>query len=217
MAATSLVGCGLRDEDVQGILCLAPDELVDLDLRGNELTDAGAGMLASALQDEGCRIRSLQLWGNRVGAEGATALASALSLNRTLLYLNLGSQQLAPEAPNELCGDSVAAQFATALRQNVTLTSLDLRYLGMSDIGARSLACALPCNTSLRHLDVRYNSIGGEGLCALAVSLGDVETPLRVWLKANAYDDKAAAALADLLESSPKLAKLAAGQERLWF
>jgi len=209
-----LVEHGLGDADAAEIVAnLAQKELVALDLRGNSIGDAGAKSFAAALCTDTCTLQSLSLWGNRIGVEGAMALSAALEQNRSLTALDLGKQD---EASADH-GDRVAELFASAIRASTSLCSLDLRYCGITSLGATVLAAALPKNTSLRQLDLRYNAIGAEGATALAVGLSKNSTALRVWVKANKYDDKDAAALADFLESDPSLAPLAAGQERLWF
>ena len=213
MSVVELVERGVQDSDIVSILRSEPSGICELDLRGNELSDMGALDLANALREVDCKITCLRLWGNSLGVKGASAIASALTMNTSLLNLDLGRQRLDSEHP---IGDAIAKEFAAALPHNATLQSLDLRYLGISDVGACALACALPRNRTLKHLDVRYNVIGGEGATALAVSLGENDS-VRIYLKANSYDDKAAAALATLLESDSALAPLAAGQERLWF
>lgn len=217
----NLLGLRLKDEEIVSLLeqCEATDAtpLVNLDLRGNRLGDAGARALASRLAAKGCRIEKLALWDNCVGTLGAVAVCEALDFNTSLSVLDLGKQQHA-DAGN--CGDALACRLAVALQHNTTLTSVDLRYAGITDAGASTLADALPRSTApLARLDLRYNAVGAAGLRALAVGLADAACVphLHVHVQPNAYGDRDAAMLADELEADPRLAPLNQGPERLWF
>jgi hypothetical protein len=122
---------------------------------------------------------------NRIYAEGATALASALERNSTLQHLDVrGGWQRVRDVMLTLvmgcvvesrvfcvvmCGDDAsgnsigaggATALASALQKNSTLQHLDVSCVGpfekdIGDDGATALALALERNSTLRHLDVR--------------------------------------------------------------
>lgn len=212
-----LVEMHIEDDVAAQLLArLDATQVTSMDLRGNELGNVSARVLAAMLAASGCTIKVLRLWSNCVGIDGVIAMALALEVNVSLETLDLGSQR--PLQDGEV-GDVAASVIAAALRVHPRLTSCDLRYNQMTDVGARALADALPQSASLRHLDLRYNSIGAAGLRALAVGLAAAEhaPQLRVYVKANAYGDHDAAALAEWLETDASLAPLAQGQERFWF
>ena len=96
----------------------------------------------------------LNLKGNFMGAEGATALATALHVNTTLTSLDLWENKI---------GVNGAMALATALKVNTTLTFLDLNGNNIGESGAPSLATALLVNTTLRSLEIRNNSFGDDG------------------------------------------------------
>lgn len=211
--------------------------LTSIDLRSNALGDVGACALAVLLKASTCAIETLKLWSNRIGGPGVCAIASALEQNQSLTALDLGRQQPDPSSlidggfgstaacPAQDVGDGMARSLAAALQLTgrgicSRLSTLDLRYLGITDSGAVELAglLAVSKRTALCRLDLRNNSIGPAGLRALAVSMASAEASpvLRVDATKNAYVDRDAAALADEMDADEKLAALAA-EERLSF
>ena len=113
----------------------------------------------------------MQLTLNRIGDEGAKALANNTSL--TSLYLELsriGHEGVKALANNtsltSLClsSNNIDHEGAKALANNTSLTSLDLRGNRIGDEGAKALAN----NTSLTSLILYNNKIGDEGAKALA-------------------------------------------------
>ena len=67
---------------------------------------------------------SLNLFNNRIGAEGARALAEALKTNKALTSLDLRRNSIGAEGARAL---------AEALKTNSALTSLDLRWNSIGD------------------------------------------------------------------------------------
>ncbi|XP_038656880.1 NACHT, LRR and PYD domains-containing protein 3-like [Scyliorhinus canicula] len=65
--------------------------LTDLILGGNKLGDAGVKLLSGALRNPECKIQKLLLWDVGITDSCAEDLISALSVNRILTDLNLGS------------------------------------------------------------------------------------------------------------------------------
>jgi Leucine-rich repeat (LRR) protein len=108
-------------------------QLTSLDLRYNQIGDAGAASLAALTQ-----LTSLDLGGNQIGAAGAASLAALTQLT----CLNLDNNQI---------GDAGAASLA-ALTQ---LTCLNLDNNQIGDAGAASLAAL----TQLTSLDLSYNPV----------------------------------------------------------
>mmetsp|Transcript_31260 Transcript_31260/g.40085 ORF Transcript_31260/g.40085 Transcript_31260/m.40085 type:complete len:436 (+) Transcript_31260:106-1413(+) len=98
------------------------DSLMDLNLRLNRLTDDGGRMLLEGLRDNHS-LSYLNLSGNSIAAEAVTALTILLrETQKTLVSLDLSCNELQ---------DHEVRMIKTALEQNETLTSLDLR---MNDI-----------------------------------------------------------------------------------
>ncbi len=133
----------------------SPNELVELDLRGNLLGPRGAMALAesSELGDLETLILApgrVYTEGNRVGDAGAIALTESSTLV-ALRKLDLTRNELGPKAAAAL------AEGPPALRVLI----LDSNALG--DAGAEALA-----GRELDTLHVGWNGIGDEGAAALA-------------------------------------------------
>jgi len=100
----------------------ANEALTDLNLRLNRLTDDGGRMLLEGLRDN-TSLSYLNLSGNSVGQETVTALTILLrEPEKCLVAMDLSCNELQ---------DHEVRMLKTAIEQNSTLTSLDLR---MNDI-----------------------------------------------------------------------------------
>jgi hypothetical protein len=82
-----------------------------------------------------------------IGAEGATAIATALQGNTALTTLDLSGHSI---------GDEGALAIAAALKINSALTTLSLGYNGIGEIGALAIAAALEVNTAITTLDLGW-------------------------------------------------------------
>ncbi|XP_070560635.1 leucine-rich repeat-containing protein 34-like isoform X2 [Ptychodera flava] len=111
-----------------------------LDLRYNEIGDAGAIHLAKLLEVT-VMLRSLNVMCNEIGLEGARAIAGALQTNESLVSLKMNGNKI---------GNKGGMAFAGILQVNNTLEELDL---GDTDQGTESviaLATVLNQNKSMR-------------------------------------------------------------------
>lgn len=151
------------------------------------LTDAGACALAGAV---GARdLVDVDLSWNRIGAQGAAALAGALPQLRALrLYHNdvgaEGARAVADAAPSlerlNLCGNGVGDDGARHLARGLAcVRDLALGFDDLGDAAARSLACL----RSLETLNLRANRIGRDGAAALLA--GDLPSLRRLGLDDN--------------------------------
>ena len=95
--------------------------------------------------------RKLSLANNLIGDKGAAAIFNALHAAPSLQSVGMYFCGL---------GDEAAVAIAAVLKQNSTLTSLDLSdNSGMGDAGALALAEAVGCNTTLKSLNLRFGSV----------------------------------------------------------
>ena len=135
----------------QGAAALAPalhglTDLTYLQLAENGLRD-GSTALAGAL---GCltQLKSLNLSGNAIGAQGAAALAPALQRLTGLTFLNL--------VDNELMHEDGLGMLAPVLAEMAHLTHLDLRWNdqtgGMHSDAVEQLADSLKKSTAMTAL-----------------------------------------------------------------
>ncbi|MBX3322586.1 MAG: hypothetical protein KF757_06310 [Phycisphaeraceae bacterium] len=204
----------------------ARDRATELDLR-RTLEGRQASILASRLPALAEHLTTLNVWDNRLGAEGATVLAPALEQLTSLKWFNLGANSLGPDGVAELAptiarltnlidldltengiGPGGAASLASALER---LTSLTGFYLSYNDFGPRGmavLASGLKHLTRLNVLDLGNNCMGPEGASALALALERLTSLTLLDLRNNGLDDDAARALLALTQPGRPLATL---------
>lgn len=170
---------------------LAAKEIVYLG--SQRIGDAGAAVVGQALAKPGCRIRMVNLDGNNLGCEGATALAYGIRNNQTLEELVLydndiacrGMSALASAIAESVCpirvlsmpSNRVGPDGGEALGRLLgTNTSLETVYLmgqakkggGIKDYGAFGVASGLRENGGpLWFVNVSGNGISETGLNAL--------------------------------------------------
>ncbi len=206
--------------------------LTALTMRDNGAGHLAATTLASALRSSACRLTVLNLGENHVDDRGATALAAALHVNRSLTELNLrdngvtdaGAAALASClgvgcrlltldcSGNAAVGVDACVALAHALSAPAApppLATLSLGGCGVGDAGARVLGDALPRCVALRSLSLFSASIGDAGAAALAAGLsrnGGGLTALNLF--GNRIGDAGAAAMAAALAANRALTAL---------
>ncbi|MEU3762367.1 gala protein [Streptomyces albogriseolus] len=189
----------------------------------NAIGDEGASTVARALADgngphEGHGLHTLYLGCNRIGPDGVTALADALSADDTVRALWLKR--------NPVTDDGVTA-LAAMLRRNTALRTLDLvntgvtaaslrvlldaltsrphpverLFLGGNGLTADSagLLAALVRDAGVRELYLPANHLGDQGAAVLAAAAADSRHPVRLGLGGNGIGPAGARALADAL------------------
>ncbi|KFH68943.1 hypothetical protein, variant [Podila verticillata NRRL 6337] len=105
-------------------------------------------------------------------------------------------------------GGKEFARLAEALKNNSTLTTLDLRGNSIGDNGAQALSETLKTNSTLTTLDLRGNSIGDNGAQALSKTLKTNSTLTILDLQENSIGDSGAQALAEALKINSTLSTL---------
>ena len=147
--------------------------LTHLNLSLNTLGDEFTVALSEALEIN-TTLTHLDLTGDPtirapIGPLGASALARALTKNRTLKCLLLGENSIS---------DFGAQAFADALQTNSSLTHLDLADNFIDDLGTEAICKALQSNHVITHLNLGGNTIFDSGVHALAGALQSPGTQL---------------------------------------
>ena len=157
-----------------------------------DIGDAAIAVLAPGVS--ACGLRELCLRGNSLTSVGATALAQAMAGSSCRIErLVLGSNAI---------GDGGATALAALLRENTTVTALDVSGNGITAPGAVCLAASLTRNSTLAHLNLDFNAVGPTGAAALAAALphsGLVSLELE-W---NGIKDAGATTMAFALHAAP--------------
>ncbi|GAB5357403.1 hypothetical protein AAMO2058_000371800 [Amorphochlora amoebiformis] len=164
MTELVMVDCQMHDFGVAHIAGMLKKNRVLKKVRicQQEMTSKGAEMIAEALavNDE---IDILSLYGNKIRARGAQAIADVLTHNNTgLRRLCLWHNKI---------GDKGAKALAEMLKVNDNIEDLNLANCNIGREGAEALAEALRVNDRLKHLDLRQNHIGDEGAIAISKAL----------------------------------------------
>ena len=158
------------------------------------------------LRNNDCTLLHLDLSYNKIGDEGATALAKALEGNTTLKKLILFSIQISDEG---------ATALAEAMKGNTTMQTLYLSFNQISDKGATALAKAMKGNTTLQKLDLGSNQISDEGATALGQALMGNTTLQRLYLYKNKISDEGATALVQAMKGNTTLRHLHLGDNEI--
>ncbi|KAJ9543305.1 hypothetical protein OSB04_023012 [Centaurea solstitialis] len=121
------------------------------------LEDEGALALVNALKDSACKLEVLEMAGNDISSEAASALAALITAKKqTLTKLNLSENELKDEG---------AMVIATALEDEFArLTEVDLSTNAIKRAGARRLSQAVVGKPGFKLLNINGNFISDEGI-----------------------------------------------------
>ncbi|CEM09121.1 unnamed protein product [Vitrella brassicaformis CCMP3155] len=157
---------------VQHLTPKTAKNLVDLNLADNVFNDSVGVALEGLLRTtEGPFLQSLNLNDCKFSLKASTGILGALVHNTHLRSLQMQENQLLDKANGH-----VNAVLAKLIRENKTLTMLDLSNCGLGDSGATSVASGLEANSTLQSLSLKFNDIKDQGGCDLAVALGKNKT-----------------------------------------
>ena len=171
-----------------------------LDLSKNKIGLEGAKAIAEALMKSGTAVViTLYLGLNNIGDEGAIAIAEALKVNAVLTTLNLGYNSIGVEG---------AKAIAEALKVNAVLTELRLGVNTIGDKGAKAIAEVLKVNAVVTTLSLWNNSIGDEGAIAIAEALKIKAVLTTLHLNVNNIGDEGAIAIAEALKVNAVVTEL---------
>ncbi|KAL0421300.1 UNVERIFIED_CONTAM: hypothetical protein Slati_3152900 [Sesamum latifolium] len=163
--------------------------LLSIYLNGNYGGPLGAAALAKGLEGNKS-VRELYLQGNSIGDEGVRALMSGLSSHKVLIFVQ-GAEKI-----------------AEALKQNRSITNVDLGGNDIHAKGISEIARVLKDNSVITTLELGYNPIGPEGAKALAEVLkfhGNIKDLMLGWCQIGATG---AEYIADMLKYNSTISSL---------
>ena len=145
------------------------------------------------------RVHRLELKYSRIGAEGASTLASGLPKITELKHLDLSYNDIDDDGVNSL---------AIGIKHIYQLRYLNLSHNNIGPCGTTSLAGAIACLMNLTHLYLEHNNIGPEGATALAAALQHHRNLEELNLSHNNIGPEGAISLANALHHLEKLYEL---------
>ena len=149
----------------------------------------------------------LSLFGNNVGAKGASHVGMYLQQSRSLTELDIGK--------NNIQDEGVEALFSS-LNRSSRLIYIRLHHNGISCRGAKAIAIALR-DKSLRLEDICLygNHIGDAGINALAKAIETNYNLLEIDLGDNKYTDRSSGAIVHALCSNKSIERVSVAQNHL--
>ena len=190
LQSVSLIDMNIYDEGVRLLSYSLQCCISVLILSQNKIGDDGARAIAHALR--GCEVLSvLDLSGNGIQDAGAEALSEALRSCK-LQRLSLSSNCMGP---------SGALAVAGVLKHVYkSLDTLDLSWNGLGDVGAVCLAGGLKHCSCLKQLHLNFNFVGDDGAMALARCLQTCNQLTTLNLSDNEIGDSGALCLGNYLK-----------------
>ncbi|XP_016072710.1 PREDICTED: NACHT, LRR and PYD domains-containing protein 12 isoform X2 [Miniopterus natalensis] len=153
----------------------ASRHLAELDLSGNALEDAGLRWLCQGLRRPLCRLQVLWLKICHLTAAACEDLASTLTVNQSLMELDLSLNDLGDPGVLLLCEGLKHPQ--------CRLQTLRLDSCGLTAKACEDLSSTLGVNQTLTELYLTNNALGDAGVRQLCQRLGQPGCTLRVlWL-----------------------------------
>lgn len=184
--------------------------LTYLDLSFNKMDDSSATIM-DYLRDESCQLRTLLLNGADVDDNECGNLCRAIAHNRSLRTLGLAKNLIGKaELMNVVNPDLITGGEALGdmLKENKTLTKLDLSWNSVRLESAIALAESLETNQTLKILLLGYNSFGDMPSQVLGRALKLNKSLTELDLESNAINPKAATVLANAISFNETLLKL---------
>lgn len=172
--------------------------LHSIDLSKNEITQAGAAKVYSALA-RNSMLKTLVLDSNPLGPSANVEILNLFIDNRTLTVLSLAYCDLRAEG---------LAHFSDGLIRNHYLQHLNLAWNSLEDGGALALSPGLARNDSLKSVDLSSNRIKDTGGSAICESLRTNSTLEVLILQDNNLHDSVGQLLVDATRVNRSLLKV---------
>jgi Ran GTPase-activating protein (RanGAP) involved in mRNA processing and transport len=154
-------------------------------------------------------VEEINFHANSLGPQGAEYVARCLRLNKRVVALNMGANDITDKGVYRL-GETLGMG-STDGAPPCQLVSISLYNNKISDVGCHTLALALKSNVCLNHIDLAGNSITCTGAKELAGVLAGTQSLKEVVLAYNLIRDEGANALVTAVEENKSIIKLELG------
>jgi len=179
-------------------------------LLGNNIVgNGGAEAIAAAICNPSCPLTTWYIAGNEIDAKGIRPICQALAGNTQVEQLWLKRNPLLPAG---------ALEVSRLLKQNKTLTVLDLVNCGLLDDGLKSLMHALRSNGVMKHVYLGTNGITAKGAQCVSEFLQDTKKQASLhtlYLSCNRLGDEGACILGEGLRKDTSLQRLGLAANRI--
>ncbi|XP_028623962.1 NACHT, LRR and PYD domains-containing protein 14 [Grammomys surdaster] len=150
---------------------MSNNTLTHLDLKDTELEENGLKTICKALEFQGCKLRVLRLESCDLNVASCQNLSKALHSNRSLVFLNLSTNNLSNDGVKSLC--------EVLENPNCPLERLALASCGLTKDGCKVLSSALTKSKRLTHLCLADNILEDDGIQLLSYTLKHPECTLQ--------------------------------------
>ena len=198
--------------------------LQELTLYRNPIGKGGAVEVLKCLNHYTTPLKVLNLWDTGVGEEDCAQLALLIDLEVLNIFGNslssnsvVSLSSLLQQSVCQLrklyisrcgiCGEG-AVHLGTGLTNNNSLTTLEIRYNPIGDIGAAAFGGIIRDNTVLETLDMDNCEITSQGFVQLAAGLIGNTSLKKLFLSSNHCGMEGAKAISNMLEENKTLQEL---------
>ena len=205
-------------------------EIMIINLSGNHLTAASSSLIGDIiiqLQPHTFKVGGMISNSNAIGEDGATAIAQAITNNKTLKELIINNCEITSTGATAIAnslqhntslevldmsynaiGKDGATAIAQAITNNKTLKELIINNCEITSIGATAIANSLQHNTSLEDLVMSSNAIGKDGATAIAQAITNNKTLKELIINNCEITSTGATAIANSLQHNTSLEEL---------
>jgi len=184
---------------------LVNKSLHTLDLSYNPIGDTGIQKLAGGIANTKT-LKELHLTECKIKPHGASFLASAFGVNKSLHTISIGH--------NPMGGAQSSKRLAFALMKNSRLRVLNIGSIGIED-GIEHFARLLETTRSLKEMDLSANKIDDNGALALGNALTVNRSITNINLKKNKFGDLGLSTLSAALVTNTFISTLDVGGNRI--
>ncbi|XP_065900939.1 protein NLRC3-like [Dysidea avara] len=227
----NLNGCDIGDHGINLLhhyLCgdkTNKQEIMIINLSVNHLTAASSSLIGDIITQ--LQPHTFKVGGTTIGEDGATAIAQAITNNKTLKKLiiikceitSTGATAIANsllhntsleelDMSGNAIGQDGATTIAQAITNNKTLKKLIINRCEITSTEATAIANSLLHNTSLEVLYMSYNDIGQDGATAIAQAITNNKTLKKLIINRCEITSTGATAIANSLLHNTSLEEL---------